>query len=657
MADNGTSGEELRCGQCMKGFRDPRLLTCLHSFCLPCLQEHVAKNKWQRSLLCPLCQKEMLMPKEGVAGISKDVYIKAQVESSKLKSGTPCDSCADGSRSPARARCIDCDLNLCDTCQSTHVSPESNMVHNFIEQEEAKPDGRQKTHSAIRLSQSQTCNKHPGNDLVVYCTKCKITICYACKEEKHNSHPVQEASGVSKNMRSSLSHFLGAIKEFLPDFETYVKMIRQGQKEAEGDLNNAIQDVKSRSKFLQNEIEKISDNLIYELKQKHKASVENLNKEAKNVINSYKSIATLTASADRMLKLGSDLNVIDSSKNIQKRFMQIEDELPKMDIDKIETVGFVPGGLKFDSLPKLFGQITKGEISLPTLPVPWGIRVAKDFEVCSVAAFKIHSSPETVHAIAPISETEAWVASGWGTKDAYLYHISGERRKKVTLDIQIDHMCVTPGGELLVSSYEDKYIRKINKEHVVCDFAMPHLYPGGMMMTKRKELFVCAVDSYTTRRAEHSRRCVMKMSEYGMAIDEIDEDGSEPLFGAPYRVVETPNRNLIVTDREEGKLRVTCIDHEGCRKFVYTGPKHVQMKQPFNPLGLCCDRAGNTLVTDWANHCVHLINSDGEFKGFILSQKDGLFKPNAMVLDKGGQLWIGDGNSTVRVYKYGKRDY
>ena len=53
---------------------------------------------------------------------------------------------------------------------------------------------------------------------------------------------------------------------------------------------------------------------------------------------------------------------------------------------------------------------------------------------------------------------------------------------------------------------------------------------------------------------------------------------------------------------------------------------------------------------------MHLLNSDGEFQGFMLSKKDGLYKPNAMALDKEGHLWVGDGNATVRVYKYSKRN-
>ena len=651
---SSSDSEELRCGQCLKSYKDPRLLTCLHSFCFTCIQDHVTKHKWKRSMLCPLCNKEMNIPKDGLSALTKDVYIKARQDTGKLKHDSECEICSE--KVSAMCRCLDCEINLCKPCKAKHAPPGSDQVHNFLELV-SQNHGKNNKPAVPKLAQNGFCNKHPEKELDIYCNKCKCAICESCKEQKHSAHPIEGVHNVAKVTRASLTHFLGAVREYLPDFETYVREVRKCQKEHDKDLQNAIKDVQSRCKFLQNEIEKISKHVIGELHERHKASSENFNKEAKTVINAYKSIATLATSADRILKIGTDLNILESAKKIQKRFMLVEDELPTMSIDKIETVGFVPGGLKADSLPKMFGQCTKGEIALPEIPVPWGIRAAKDYEMCSLASFKVQSAPDTIQAIAPVSDKEAWVTCRWGNKDIYLYTILGERKKKVTLDIQVDHMCMIPSGDLLVSSYEDKYIRKVNKEHVVGDFAMPHLYPGGMSITKRKEIYVCAVDSYTTRRSDHSDRCLMKLSEHGMTIDQIDEDGDFVLFGAPYRVTEAPNRDLVVTDREEGKLRVVRVDQEGCRKYIYTGPKEVKLKQPFNPLGLCCDRAGNMLVTDWGNHCVHLVDNEGEFKGFILSQRDGLFKPNAMAMDKSGNMWIGDGNATVRVYKYGKREY
>ena len=652
--DTNGQTEELVCGLCYKGYRDPRHLTCLHSFCYDCLKQYVNKNNWKKTMLCPLCQKEMNIPKLGLQDIEKDYYIRARQEVENLKVTSICELCSESAT--ARCRCLECLVNLCKICQSKHSSSETDKAHHFLEFVEPANDLKPKLSIPAKMTYTSLCRVHVTEEMNIYCSKCDVVVCKICKEAKHKTHTVQDAKEVAKIMKDFLSPLLGSIKEYLPEFQEYAKRIKLSQRDLDSDLDNTIKDIKSRSKFLQGEIEKISKKLIAEVKERHKAENDTVDTEIKKVLKSYQSMATLAASAERILKIGSDINVIESSKRIQKRFLQVEDELPSVSRQKIETVGFVPGGLMAQNLQSMFGQCSKGDIELPTLPIPWGLRAAKEIEMRSLSSFKIKEIPDTVQAIAPISETEAWVCCGWGTKEVHLYTAQGERKKTINLDMQVDHICTIPSGDVLISSYEDKYIKKIDKDHNVCDFAIPHLYPGGMIMNKRKELFVCAVDSYTTRRAAHSTRVILKLSEYGMNLDEIDEYDDTSLFGAPYRVAESVTRELCVTDREEGKLRVTVIDKEGAIKYAYYGPKEVKMKQPFNPLGLCCDRYGNLMISDWGNHCVHLLNSDGEFQGFMLSKKDGLYKPNAMALDKEGHLWVGDGNSTVRVYKYSKRN-
>ena len=646
--------EELTCGLCSKGYRDPRHLACLHSFCFECLQQLVNKNNWKKTLSCPLCQKEMAIPKLGLKEIEKDFYIRAKQEVENLTLASTCDNCSSGMQ--AHCRCLECLVNLCKSCLKTHSESDAETGHHFLEFVEPASDFQQKFHPPAKITYPAFCRVHVTEQMDIYCSKCDMVLCKICKEAKHRTHTVQDAKDVSKIMKDCLSPLLGSIKEYLPEFQEYAKKIKLSQRELDSDLDNAIKDIKSRSKFLQGEIEKISKRLIAEVNERHKTEFNKLDAEVDKVLKSYQSMATLASSAERILKIGSDIKVIESSKRIQKRFLQVEDELPSVSCKKVDTVGFVPGGLMAQNLQTMFGQCSKGEIELPTLPIPWGLRAAKEIEMRSLSSFKIKEIPDTIQAIAPISGDEAWVCCGWGSKEVHLYTAQGEKKKTIAMDMQVDHICAIPSGEVLVSSYEEKYIKKIDKDFNVCDFAIPHLYPGGMTMNKRKELFVCAVDSYTTRRAAHSHRVILVMSEFGMNLDEIDEYDDKHLFGAPYRVAETVTRELCVTDREEGKLRVTVVGKDSAMKYTYHGPNEVKMKQPFNPLGLCGDRYGNLLISDWGNHCVHLLNSDGEFQGFMLSKKDGLYKPNAMALDKEGHLWVGDGNATVRVYKYSKRN-
>ena len=55
----------LTCPLCLQLYREPKVLFCQHTFCLPCLQEYIDHNlgvflRWQ--CVCPLCKKSTAVP-------------------------------------------------------------------------------------------------------------------------------------------------------------------------------------------------------------------------------------------------------------------------------------------------------------------------------------------------------------------------------------------------------------------------------------------------------------------------------------------------------------------------------------------------------------------------------------------------------------------
>ena len=72
MATNSASGTSISqmerlttCPVCLDKFRTPKLLPCMHTFCLtPCLTNLVDPRA--RSLRCPECRREHLIPAGGV---------------------------------------------------------------------------------------------------------------------------------------------------------------------------------------------------------------------------------------------------------------------------------------------------------------------------------------------------------------------------------------------------------------------------------------------------------------------------------------------------------------------------------------------------------------------------------------------------------------
>jgi tripartite motif-containing protein 56 len=68
------SDQFLVCKVCMEPFKEPKTLSCLHTFCLNCVQQQydAESNRptrytlYVRSVTCPLCRKKTELPTGGV---------------------------------------------------------------------------------------------------------------------------------------------------------------------------------------------------------------------------------------------------------------------------------------------------------------------------------------------------------------------------------------------------------------------------------------------------------------------------------------------------------------------------------------------------------------------------------------------------------------
>ena len=57
----------IRCRMCNRIYQEPKLLPCLHSFCLPCLQSYIDETipPSEMKFSCPICQETIDLPPMG----------------------------------------------------------------------------------------------------------------------------------------------------------------------------------------------------------------------------------------------------------------------------------------------------------------------------------------------------------------------------------------------------------------------------------------------------------------------------------------------------------------------------------------------------------------------------------------------------------------
>ncbi|XP_038058814.1 protein PML-like [Patiria miniata] len=176
------SVDHVECSICTNRFNQPKVLDCLHSFCLECLQQlSQGKEAVDSKLKCPLCRRETTT--QHVGDLPDNFTLSALVEEvtmqEKLLEGQgseiKCQSCNEGN--PAASRCMDCDHFLCQECQRAHgrlAMLTSHQVYDLAQLRSGEIAYRSK------LREAPKCGKHRDQNLSIYCNSCEQLVCTTC---------------------------------------------------------------------------------------------------------------------------------------------------------------------------------------------------------------------------------------------------------------------------------------------------------------------------------------------------------------------------------------------------------------------------------------------------------------------------------------------
>ena len=188
---------EATCEKCDKYYEDPRMLPCLHSFCLGCLEKELETQETQSSLHCPSCKEKVTLSENGVSDLPQDLHKANEAEITRISEKVEdademCEVCGrTDTTGKAVAYCIECKEYLCKFCEGRHGRREMTAEHNLVSigQRLVKTTGASPVSRFYQ--QPMPCPLHKKYTLEVYCKQCKILICKNCMDFKHRKHQEQ----------------------------------------------------------------------------------------------------------------------------------------------------------------------------------------------------------------------------------------------------------------------------------------------------------------------------------------------------------------------------------------------------------------------------------------------------------------------------------
>ena len=602
--------EEISCTVCMTTFTEPKILPCLHSFCLHCL-DGILRNSGRHDIIaCPECRREVQVPNSGnLKDLPTNFRINSLLDVLAIKechnAGVKCANCNKSSR--YSSYCLQCCAFSCDECITAHTLIRANKEHRVLALKDFEDQDIEDM-----LKRPPFCQQkyHEKEELNFFCKNCDVAICNLCVATIHDGHAkivLEEAASERKIQVKSV-------------IETRKKTIEHKKNEI-ADLERQCNRIEARGNAVKRDIHKSAEDMIAIIETKKK---EMLNKADKQIKESLGCVRTQQREVQRQVKLLE--TAVEKTETLLKRCTNAEITQLDKSLNTVlpEEVSYVGKQAAADPEGLRQFRFKENKTLLDSLNSD-GIGTFQTF-VTNTCAHQSTAEGEG------ISEASVGLESNFllTTRNAEGEQCYNES-DCVTVEIknQRDHDCATEVRlkDEKDGSYKVRYFLKdtgkcqvsvkVNEEHI----------RGSPFPVKPKPRQFRHVLSF----GQPGSSIGMLYGPHGVAVNERDE--------------------ISVTDSKNHRVQVFSSDGTYLRSF---GKKGDQQGELNSPAGIAFDKNSRSIVVDKKNHRVQLFNEQGEY----LSQFGGegnldhqLRDLNGLSVDRNGNIIVADaGNKLIKTF-------
>lgn len=586
------------------------------------------------------------------------------------------------------SKCIDCYDYMCTDYTKGHTRVKMTKDHRIV------------TDHDIPKPKIIYCESHSEERVSFYCYKCKKLICSICITVDHSDHsrrcaPIKlAAQETSRELSKSLAHIK---QKKMADLNLKIREVENKQQENQSNGESNIQIIQGRIKKFVQQFNTTGEKLMQESRNMTKENENYLSKilvslktkqsELKDFYTKYHNILSegsdtekILASIDSVSKLNENLaahqdisvhltKFVSSGKTdnsaIQLLFGSFDDENGSdfhSDVSAVPSTKQSKGPtsrVDAQNGPTLRNPLSKAN----TLPASGGAKPNLDDKSKYKSLVSVYSNvhiqksfqlvkdgTKIITVICPINENFMLIHYNKDDNN-YIVNAEGKEQGTIPLDFTIYDMAKV-NKYIYTTDFDNNKIHKLNangQKAAVINTKMMH--PIRLCASSDGTLLVTMTDEWSYKVNYQSRRYVARLEQTGQEknIYELDNNGHR-LFNIPTSVAENVNGDICVINRlgsEDSNLFI--LDNNGRLKVIYNG-EPTRLK--FDAKRVICDKLGHTIITDYVNNSVHLLDVNGQFILYLLTDQRLRYGPCSLALDKYGQLWLGTQMGHVLVIDY-----
>ncbi|XP_062603409.1 tripartite motif-containing protein 2-like [Saccostrea cucullata] len=541
-----------------------------------------------------------------------------------------CDLCQ---KSALQSHCELCHVNLCIVCVGKHLSDSS------------------KRHKVVPYKHRTTtpnypkCPNHTQKHCELYCEKCDIPVCSTCiSSGKHKGHDLSDAL---KKLSSKRTYFEKDLKEL-------EKTIFPIYEEIALDLNSEKLNLEKHYEKLTTAVTKQGEDWHREINiivNKQKSEIDEMKSKHLAVLNKQENVITLISSDVKQsihdLRKILDSNDVSLTSAYKSRNAEFRSLPPKVNVS---LPSFCPHQINTEQLHQMFGSLSA--LSITTDEHGYTMKTP---EAVSCPPVKpLLDEPELIttinigyklslNSVTCLSDEEIWTS---GTdKIMKLYNLQGKLLKSIKTKSgnTPQDIAVTRSGDLVYTDPDKRTVNIVKNKKIQEVIRLQGWSPYGVCSTSSGDLLV------TMNTDDNQSKVVRYFGFTEKQTIQFDSEG-KPLYSYGGLKYISENRNLDICVADWQTKAVVVVNGAGNLRFRYTGHPSTN-KRSFDPHSITTDSQSQILTADFINHCIHILDQDGQFLRYI--DNCDLQRPWGLCVDTSDILFVAEFYSfKVKKIKY-----